>query len=231
VRVVGYARVSTDKQAEQGLGLEVQEEAIRAWAKANKHKLIRICKDEGASGANGIDRRFHLAEALEALDRGEAKGLVVYRLDRLARDLVLQEQLLAEVRRLGAELFSTDGGEQGYLSDDPDEPSRRLIRQVLGAVAEYDRAMITLRLRLGRRRKAERGGFAYGSPPYGWKASRGELVPDPVEQDGLSLARRLRQEGRSLIQIADALEGAGFSPRRGTRWHPTTVKRILERAA
>jgi DNA invertase Pin-like site-specific DNA recombinase len=54
-----------------------------------------------------------IAEALDALGRGEATGLVVYRLDRLARELVLQEQLLAEIRRLGAEPFSTDGGEQG----------------------------------------------------------------------------------------------------------------------
>jgi hypothetical protein len=84
---------------------------------------------------------------------------------------------------------------------------------------------------MGRRRKAERGGFAYGGPPYGWKASGGELVPDEVEQDGLRLARRLRGEGLSLAGIAKALEDAGFRPRRGARWHPTTVKRVLERTS
>lgn len=229
MKVVGYARVSTDKQAERGLGLQVQEAAIRAWAKANNHKLAKIFRDEGASGSNGLEHRVGLAQAFEALaDKG--MGLVIYRLDRLARDLVLQEQLLAEVRRLGAETFSTDGGEQGYLKDDPDEPSRRLIRQVLGAVAEYERAMITLRLRLGRRRKADRGGFAYGSPPYGWKARRGDLVPDPLEQEGLTMARDLRSQGRSLAVIGRKLEAAGHLPRRGGRWHPTSVKRILERA-
>jgi DNA invertase Pin-like site-specific DNA recombinase len=229
MKVIGYARVSTDKQAEQGLGLEVQEDAVRAWAKANKHKLLAIYRDEGVSGANGLDQRVQLASALEVLGEGKAAGLVVYRLDRLARDLVLQEQLLAEIRRLGAEPFSTDGGEQGYLKDDPDEPSRKLIRQILGAVAEYERAMITLRLRVGRRRKAERGGFAYGGPPYGWRASGGELVADRMEQDGLALVRRLRRDGLSLARIAGALEEAGFRPRRGARWYPTTVKRVLER--
>jgi len=229
VRVVGYVRVSTDKQAEQGLGLEVQERAIRGWAKSNKHQVIRIYRDEGASGANGLDRRVELADALEAMGRGEADGLVVARLDRLARDLVLQEQLLAEIRRLGGEPFSTDGGEQGYLKDDPNEPSRKLIRQVLGAVAEYERAMITLRLRAGRRRKHERGGFAYGSPPYGWKARGGELVQDEAELAGLQLARRLRQEGLPLAAIGAELQAQGFPPRRGVRWHPTSVKRILDR--
>ena len=60
----------------------------------------------------------------------------VYRLDRLARDLIVQETVLAEVKRLGGEVFSTSAAEAGYLSDDPDDPSRKLIRQVLGAVAE-----------------------------------------------------------------------------------------------
>jgi DNA invertase Pin-like site-specific DNA recombinase len=231
VKVVGYIRVSTEKQADQGLGLEVQERAIQSWARANNHKLLGIYRDEGVSGANGLDHRFGLGEALEALGGGQTIGLVVYRLDRLARDLVLQEQLISEVRRLGGELFSTDGGEHGYLRDDPNEPSRKLIRQVLGAVAEYERAMITLRLRAGRRRKHEGGGFAYGSPPYGWKAQGGELVPDPAEQAGMELARRLRGEGMPLASIGAQLEAQGFLPRRGASWHPTSVKRILERAS
>jgi DNA invertase Pin-like site-specific DNA recombinase len=75
----------------------------------------------------------------------EADALIVYRLDRLARDLVLEEQLLAEAWRMGAVVFSTSAGESAYLEDDPLDPSRRLIRQVLGAVNEYERAMIGLR--------------------------------------------------------------------------------------
>lgn len=69
------------------------------------------------------------------------QGIFVYRLARLARDLVLQEQLLAEVSRAGGQVFSTSGAEQHYLVDDSDAPSRRLIRQILGAVSEYERSM------------------------------------------------------------------------------------------
>ncbi len=82
---------------------------------------------------------------------------MVYRLDRLARDLILQETLLAEITAAGGQVFSTMPGEQAVIEDDPEDPSRRLIRQVLGAVAEYERSLIRLRLRNGRRRKAERG--------------------------------------------------------------------------
>jgi DNA invertase Pin-like site-specific DNA recombinase len=229
MKIVGYIRVSTDRQAERGLGLEVQEQAIRRWARERRHRLAAVYRDEGTSGSNGLDDRVGLAEALDSIRRREAGGLAVYRLDRLARDLVLQEQILAEVRAMGAETFSTDGGEQGFLKDDPDEPSRRLIRQVLGAVAEYERAMINLRLRLGRRRKFERGGFAYGSPRYGWRSRDGELVPDQGEQAAMDLARRLRKQGQSLRAIGKELGIRGHRTRRGGPWHPVTVKRILAR--
>lgn len=229
MRVVGYLRVSTDRQAEEGLGLEVQEQAIAAWAKAGGHKLAGIYLDEGVSGSNGIDTREGLVDAIAALKAGDAKGLVVYRLDRLARDLVVQETLLAELRRLGAEAFSTSAAEQGYLGDDPDDPSRALIRQILGAVSQYERAMIALRLRSGRRRKAERGGYAYGAPPYGWSAVDGELVADEGEQCVLVAMHKMAHEGMTLAGIARELNAEGVPPRRGERWHPTTVKRSLGR--
>jgi site-specific DNA recombinase len=78
VKVVGNLRASTDRQAEEGLGLEVQEAAIRSWARSNGHRLERILRDEGISGSNGIETRVGLAEALELLKSGEAGGLVVF---------------------------------------------------------------------------------------------------------------------------------------------------------
>jgi DNA invertase Pin-like site-specific DNA recombinase len=77
---------------------------------------------------------------------------------------------------MGGELFSTSAAEAGYLPDDPDDPSRTLVRQVLGAVSQYERSMIALRLRSGRKRKSEKGGYAYGSPPYGFRANGYALV-------------------------------------------------------
>ena len=164
MKLAAYLRVSTDRQAEEGLGLEVQEQTIKGWAHAHEHRVVLWTRDEGVSGSNGLDTRVGLADVPEAIKRQRVDGLVVYRLDRLARDLVLQEQLLAEIRRLGGELFSTSNAEASYLSDDPDDPSRKLIRQVLGAVNEHERAMIALRLRSGRRRKADNGGYAFGEP-------------------------------------------------------------------
>jgi DNA invertase Pin-like site-specific DNA recombinase len=229
VKVAAYLRVSTDRQAEEGLGLEIQEQTIRGWARQHGHRVVLWARDEGVSGSNGLDMREGLADALQAVRDHQAEGLVVSRLDRLARDLVLQEQLLADVRRMHAEVFSTSAAEASYLSDDPDDPSRKLIRQVLGAVNEYERAMIALRLRSGRRRKAENGGYAYGSPPYGWRAVGRELIEDADEQTALRRMRELRVGGSSFREIAAVLQAEGHAPKRGACWYPMTIRQMLRR--
>jgi DNA invertase Pin-like site-specific DNA recombinase len=226
MRVVGYLRVSTDRQAEEGLGLDVQEEAVHEYAMAHQHIVVAVHRDEGRSGTYGLEGRLGLANALTDIKQGRADAIVVYRLDRLARDLVLQEQLLTEVWRMGGDVLSTAGGE-GHLRDDPDDPSRRLIRQVLGAVAEYERAMIALRLRRGRAAKAARGGFAYGSPPLGQRAENRELTADMREQLVVARILELRAAGHSLRHIATMLEAEGHRPKRGATFYPATVARAL----
>jgi DNA invertase Pin-like site-specific DNA recombinase len=100
---------------------------------------------------------------------------------------------------------------------------------VLGAVSEYERAMIALRLRRGRAAKAARGGFAYGSPAFGHRAAGRALVPDEREQAAIARARELQAAGASLRQIGAILEAEGHRPKRGARWHPTAVARMLKR--
>jgi DNA invertase Pin-like site-specific DNA recombinase len=191
--------------------------------------VVLWARDEGVSGSNGLDTREALGDVLEALKQGTAKGVVVYRLDRLARDLVLQEQLLADIRRMDADVFSTSSAEASYLTDDPNDPSRKLTRQVLGAVNEYERAMITLRLRSGRRRKYDNGGYAYGSPPFGYRSQGRELVEHAQEQATLRRMRELRQGGSSYRNIAATLQAEGHVPKRGTVWYPMTIRQILSR--
>jgi DNA invertase Pin-like site-specific DNA recombinase len=228
VKLVGYVRVSTDRQVEEGLGLAEQERAIRAWAKAGQHRIVGWHRDEGRSGAEGLASRLGLAGALDDVEAGRAQGLVVLRLDRLARDLLVQEQLLAEVWRHGGEVFSTAGGEAN-LRDDPADPSRKLIRRILGAVAEYERELLLLRLKRGRALKHARGGFAYGSPPFGMRAEGKELVPDRVERRTLIRMRQLRAQGLSLREVAARLDAMGDRPRRASRWSAQTVARALDR--
>jgi DNA invertase Pin-like site-specific DNA recombinase len=184
-RLVGYLRVSTGVQLD-GLGLAVQERAIRAWCRQHGHRLVGWRRDEALSGAADTSARAGLADALNDVEPGgwtgtsrRAEGIVVYRLDRLSRDVIVQESILREVWRLGGEVYSTASGEAN-LRDDPEDPNRRLIRVILGAIAEWERSMIALRMARGRALKRERGGYADGRPPYGLRAEGSMLAQHVV---------------------------------------------------
>lgn len=228
IRLVAYLRVSTDHQAEHGQGLDIQERAIKRWAKKHGHRLVGLHRDEGISGTKEAADRPGLACALEAVERGQAAGLVVYRLDRLARSLTVQEAVLGHVWRHDGRVFAVDTGE--VPADDPSDPMRTFVRQVMGAAHQLERGLIAARMKAGRELKAEGGGYAgYGSPPFGWRSEAGELVPEPKEQETIARILRLHQQGRSLREIARQLDAEDRLPRRGRSWHSMQVGRVLAR--
>lgn len=148
MRLIGYMPVSGIGQVNDGFGLAIQDSALRSWVKTNGHKLIRIEEDEGVSGAKDAADRPGLSAALLAVQEGEAEGLLVPKLDRLARALTVQEAALAFVWRAGGRVFAADSGE--VLRDDPDDPMRTALRQVVGVFAELDRRIVVKRLKDGR---------------------------------------------------------------------------------
>jgi DNA invertase Pin-like site-specific DNA recombinase len=222
-KVIGYVRVSTQEQVD-GFGLTVQRKAIADYAKANGLRLVRTLSDEGVSGSNGLDTRKGLAEVLTVVESGQVTGLVVYRLDRLARDLILQETLMARMHETGVEVLSVTEPDI-----DSEDGTRVLVRQILGAVSQYERALIRSRMMAGKAAKVAKGGFGGGRPPFGWRAEGKELVRDKREQEVILLVRQLHHEGLSLREIAARLADAGHQPKVGERWSPTQVARILSR--
>lgn len=227
MKLVAYLRVSTDKQVERGMGLTVQEQAVKQWAKANGHRLTAIFRDEGISGSNGVDTRIGLHEALQAIQNGAAEGVVVYKLDRLARQLTVQEATLAQVWKHNGHVFACDLGE--VRSDDPDDPMRTAMRQMVGVFAQLERGMIAARMRAGRSAKAAAGGYAYGSPAFGFRSVDGELIADEDETSTANFIMELHEQGRSLRQIVNALHAEHHRPKRGTVWYPKTIATIIRR--
>jgi DNA invertase Pin-like site-specific DNA recombinase len=207
-----------------GFGPEIQEQAIKSYCKANSLRVVDWYRDEGISGANGLDTREGLAQALAGLKSGEADVLVVYRLDRLARDLILQETVVERLREDGTPVQSATED----LDTDTDDPTRILIRQVIGAIAQYERSIIKARMVAGKRAKKAAGGFIGGRAPYGYRVVNKELVPDDDEQEVVKLVQKLHKQGKSLRAIADELDVKGYQPRDAAQWHPNTVRRIIQ---
>ncbi len=222
-RAIGYARVSTSEQLE-GYGLDVQEEAVRTYCRDRELRLIDVTRDEGESGANGLEDRVGLAAALARLEAGEADVLVVPRLDRLARDLLVQETVIRRLEQVDRAVLSVS--EPDIANGDP---TRVLVRQLLGAIAQYEAAVIRGRMLAGKAKKIAKGGYGGGRPAYGKRAQAGELVDDADEARLVERVRQLRAKGCSYRQVCDALEAEGFSPRRGALWQPAVVRRIAKR--
>ncbi|SIL69920.1 recombinase family protein [Mycobacteroides abscessus] len=237
-RLVAYLRVSTIEQSTSGFGLDVQREAIKAAAKALDARIVAWCADEGKSGALGIDQRPGLAECLTLIDNGLAEGVIVRDLDRLAREITVQEAVIGRVWMVEQASVYTSVPALEVPRDDPDDPMRTAMRKMAGVFAELDRMLVAKRLRDGRRAKKAAGGHAEGPTPYGWKAEKrsasnpnGALVPVPEEQAALDRMKTLSGEGKSTREIAEILTIEGHPTKRGGRWSSPTVSRILNRIA
>lgn len=224
-RVIGYVRVSTEEQAQSGNGLGVQSQGIRSYCRANGLRLVGIYSDEGISGSNGLDTRRGLAEALARIERGEAGGLVVHKLDRLARDLILQETTIQSLRATGATVLSVTEPDT-----DSDDPTRVLMRQMMGAFAQYERTLIRGRMMAGKAAKVAAGGYGGGRPAYGLMAANGELVANPAESDIVEIVTAGRRDGESYRTIAATLTRSGQTTRSGGEWNPNQIRRIAQRA-
>lgn len=225
--LIKYKRVSGQSQATDGEGLEVQDRAIDAWAGAGGHEIVGECIDAGVSGTLELDSRPGLSCAMAEAKRLGA-GVVFWKLDRLARDLIQQELIIGEFRRADVPVYSTVAAENDLLGDDAADPSRTFVRQILGAVAQYERALICLRMAGGKAVKKSKGGRTDGVSPFGWcTVGKGVLVPVEAEQEALGEIRRLRSEGKSLRRIAAWLDANGHPTRSGSPWAFQTVAGIL----
>lgn len=231
MKLVAYLRVSSETQLD-GYGLDVQRQAITRWAKREGHKIVAWCVDEGVSGTTDAVDRPGLNEAITMLRRPpQVEGLVVAKLDRLARALIVQEGTLALIWREGGKAFTADSGE--IEQDDPDDLYRTTMRQIMGVFAELDRRTVVKRLRDGRQAKAAAGRKAVGAYAYGYQGQGTgrdrDAAPNPNEQQAVALIVKLRKAGKSYRQIVAELDAAGIKPRRAQTWSNMSVRNIVLR--
>lgn len=230
MRLVAYLRVSSVGQID-AWGLDRQERAIRSWAKTHGHRIVAWRRDEGVSGTLGHIDRPGFTSAVQCLGHG-ADGLIVADLDRLARELTVQEAALGVVWARKAPVFTATGGE--VQQDDPNDPARSFVRKVMGLVIEYEKNQAVRRLRQGREAKSAAGRKAVGAYAFGYegrgKGRERDASPEPDEQRAVALIRKLRRQGQSYRQIAAALDAGGMRPRRAEHWSAMSVRSVVVRS-
>ena len=203
---VAYLRVSTDEQADSGLGLAAQRSAIQAECARRGWEEPTFVSDDGYSAKN-LDRPG-IGRVLDALATGQANVLIVAKLDRLSRSLLNFAELVERARKQGWELVALD------TPVDTTTPTGEMMAGIVALFGQYERRLIAERTKAALRAKKARGA----------RLGRPRLLPDQT----LQRIARMRAEGTTLRAVATTLTAEGVPTATGlTTWHPTAVVRAL----
>ena len=217
---IGYCRVSTSSQANEGISLEAQVAKIRAWSVLNNCESVTIFTDAGLSGGRA-DNRPALQQALTTVKKGDV--LVVYSLSRLARSVKDTIAIGERLDKQGANLVS--------LSESLDTTTAggRMLFKLLAVMAEFERDLVSERTKMAMAHKRSKHEHTGGRVPYGYKIVGHGLEQDANEQRAITSAVEMRVLGLSLRDIGKKLTGQGYKTRCGGEWKPSTLAGILER--
>ncbi len=209
LRVIGYVRVSTAKQGENGHGLGAQSVALQQFCAHRGYELLTIASDVVSGSAS--DRMYGRAIAVAGIEAGVADALLVRALDRATRDQLDGAKLYKRAEQNGWRLLDCEGADSG-------DPNQRLVADVRIAVAAEEKRKVSARTKEGLARARQKG-KRLGRPP--------QIAP--------ALAKRIERmnvrDGLSANKIAQQLTDEGVpTPRGGAKWYPTTVSAALRRA-
>lgn len=217
---VGYVRVSTAMQVEDGQSMDAQRAKIEAWASLNDYTIKAIHMDAGISGKRAHNRPG-LQAALDDCQRGDV--LVVYSLSRLSRSIRDTLDISDKLAKVGADLCS--------ISERIDTTSAagKMVFRMLSVMAQFESDQISERVTMGMQHKKANGGRV-GTVPFGYKLApdNDRLTPDDHEQKIIAMILGDRELGFSLRKIVVRLKDKGYTARSGKPLQLTQVIRIVQ---
>lgn len=208
-RVFSYIRVSSKGQLE-GDGFDRQRSIIREFCEKNDYSVAREFREEAVSGTVEAVDRPALGRAMEMC--GGALGIttiVVERADRIARDSIINELFFREARKLGITVIEAASGTVLSTEDDSD-PTKKMIRQMLGVLAEWEKSMLVKKLRMARERIRQSGKRCEGARP--------RPIPEVLQPLWSEMQNRYHIQEKSLNQICRWL-----TTQTKTHWPRSTV--------
>lgn len=217
----GYLRVSIKGQIDKD-GFRRQRDAIRRYANQRKITIPRYYEEKGVSGTKDESGRPAFQEMVTDILSNGVRTVIVERLDRLAREYTIQEQLLIYLASKGISLINASTGENITEAINTD-PMKKAIIQIQGVFSGLEKSLLVKRLQKAREQKKAETGKCEGAK--GWN----EIDPARKEEV-LKLVRWLRRKPRgggrqkSYQAIADHLNKKGIETLRGGTWSAQLVR-------
>ena len=222
-RAAYYGRVSSEHQVE-GTSLDTQREKCLAMIQAHGWELVGEYVDEGVSGAKGS--RPELDRLMSACEAGEVEAVVVAKLDRFGRSVKHLSRMIGELDDRGVVFVSV------AESFDSSTSGGRLLRNMLGSFAEFERDQIRERTSSGLAAVARDGFWPGGPPPLGFQLVKdGRHTRLAVDETEAAMIRKavslVVDEGQTTWQAAATMNALGYSPRKSKHWTHVNLRRLL----
>lgn len=224
-RAALYLRVSTEDQAREGYGLDVQRQRCEAMATVKGWHIAAVYADEGISGTKPANQRPALAQLLADIDAGQINAVIVLALDRLGRKTRIVLDLVEQFTSAGVKLVCCK--EQ----IDTAGPYGELMLTIFAAIAQLEHGLIAERTTAGRNARGAIDGERGGSLPYGYTRSDEGPQIDQATADTVRYILRNKRGGKSFHRIADELNRRGVAGPRGGKWYARSVKIVYDNRA
>jgi len=221
-QAIGYIRVSSAQQAQEGVSLEAQQAKIEQWCSANGYELVNVFKDEGISGKR-MDTRPGLQDALASVKKGNA--FVFYSMSRVARST----KNMIEI----GDMVAKKKGDMVSLTENIDTTtaSGKMIFELFAVLAQFERNLVGERTASALRNKKSNNKKYCNKTPYGFKEVDGRLEQVKQEVKVVAEIQQARAKGQTLQSIADGLNSRGIPTKTNKQWQPATIHLLLQRTA
>jgi site-specific DNA recombinase len=221
-KTIGYIRVSTEGQVNEGVSLDMQEAKIHAYCLLNDLELSEVICDAGISGKNLA--RPGIKRVLDMVRAGEVGAVVIYKLDRLGRST----SDLLEV----AKLMAKKGVAIHSLTEKLDTTSAvgRFFFTLTSGLAEMERGLISERTKAALAQKKSKSERISRFAPYGYKFNGNNLIPCKKEQLIISKIKELTDKNYSIKGIINFLYSNGFYNRKGNEFGVSAIWKLQKAA-
>ena len=218
MKAVYYIRTSSATNLD-GDSETRQKIAIYAYAEKNGYEIVQGAYDEAVKGTDHIPEREGFSKLIDYCLNNDVKFILCENASRFARSVIVQEMGYNKLNEVGLVVIPVDAPD--YFSND--DPSQRMIRQMLGVVAEFEKSNLVSKLRGARKRKKKENGKCEG------RKSLIEIYTEPRYEKLLKLVGKFSKQGLSLAEVSKALADKGWvQPSKGKPFHRQQIWRFKQ---